>query len=41
MESKEYKEDEKLLKIYEQADILQYVGNPLVEKSIEACRKVL
>ncbi|MBP3569937.1 MAG: MBL fold metallo-hydrolase [Lachnospiraceae bacterium] len=39
---KEYKNDdekEKLLKVLEQADILQYAGNPLVVKSIEACRK--
>lgn len=39
---KDYKncdEKEKLLKVFEQADILQYAGNPLVVKSIEACKK--
>lgn len=38
---KQYDEDEKLLMIYEQAGILQYVGNPLVLKSIDACKKYL
>lgn len=40
-ECKLYDEQEKLLKIFEQADILQYAGNPLVIKSIDACKKYL
>ena len=38
---KQYNEDEKLSKIFEQADIQQYAGNPLVAKSIDACKKYL
>ncbi|MBQ9935773.1 MAG: MBL fold metallo-hydrolase [Lachnospiraceae bacterium] len=40
-EYKEFNEDEKLMMIFKQADILQYAGNPLVVKSIEACREYL
>lgn len=40
-EYKQYNESEKLTMIFKQADILQYVGNPLVVKSIGACRKYL
>ncbi len=40
-EYKELNEDEKILMIFKQAGILQYVGNPLVVKSIEACRDYL
>lgn len=36
-----YDEQEKLSKIFEQADIMQYAGNPLVIKSIDACKKYL
>ena len=36
---KEFNEDEKLMMIFKQAGILQYAGNPLVVKSIEACRE--
>ena len=32
-------ENEKITEIMKRADILQYAGNPLVEKSIEACRQ--
>lgn len=32
---------EKITMIFKQADILQYAGNPLVVKSIDACRKYL
>lgn len=39
MEYKQYTEAEKLKMIFEQAGILQYAGNPLVLKSIEACRR--
>lgn len=38
-EHEEWDEKEKLLKILEQAGISQYAGNPLVVKSIEACKK--
>lgn len=41
MECKHYAEAEKLTMIFKQADILQYAGNPLVLKSIDACRKYL
>lgn len=41
MECKQYAEAEKLTMIFKQADILQYAGNPLVVKSIDACRKYL
>lgn len=34
-----YNETEKLTMIFKQADILQYAGNPLAVKSIDACRK--
>ena len=34
-------ENEKLLKILGQVGMLQYIGNPLVERSIYACKKVL
>lgn len=37
-EYKHYTEAEKLTMIFKQADILQYIGNPLVIKSIEACK---
>ena len=40
-EYKELNEDEKILMIFKQAGILQYAGNPLVVKCIEACRKNL
>ena len=40
-EYKEFNEDEKLMMIFKQAGILQYAGNPLVVKSIEACREYL
>ena len=40
-EYKELNEDEKILMIFKQAGILQYVGNPLVVNSIEACREYL
>lgn len=40
-EYKQYDEADKLTMIFKQADILQYVGNPLVVKSIDACRKYL
>ena len=40
-EYKQYDEVDKLTMIFKQADILQYVGNPLVVKSIDACRKYL
>ncbi len=40
-EFKQYDEAEKLTMIFKQADILQYIGNPLVVKSIDACRKYL
>lgn len=40
-EYKQYNEAEKLTMIFKQADILQYIGNPLVVKSIGACRKYL
>jgi len=33
-------ESEKLQEIYKRADILKFLGNPLVAKSIEACRSV-
>lgn len=36
-----YNDTEKLTMIFKQADILQYAGNPLVVKSIDACRKYL
>lgn len=36
---KQYNETEKLTMILEQAGILQYAGNPLVMKSIDACRR--
>lgn len=39
MECKQYPETEKLTTIFKQADILQYAGNPLVVKSIDACKK--
>ncbi|MBE5927723.1 MAG: MBL fold metallo-hydrolase [Lachnospiraceae bacterium] len=39
VEYKELNEDEKILMIFKQAGILQYAGNPLVVKSIDACRK--
>lgn len=39
--NKQYNESEKLTMISKQADILQYIGNPLVVKSIDACRKYL
>ena len=39
VEYKELNEDEKILMIFKKAGILQYAGNPLVVKSIEACRK--
>lgn len=32
-------EDEKLVKILEQVDMLQYMGNPLVTRSINACKR--
>ncbi len=38
---KQYNEVEKITMIFKRADILQYAGNPLVEKSIDACRKYL
>ena len=41
MECKHYSEAEKLTRIFKQADILQYAGNSLVVKSIDACRKYL
>lgn len=41
MKYKQYSQAEKLKIIFKQADILQYIGNPLVIKSIEACRKVI
>lgn len=34
-------EAEKMMMIFRQADILRYAGNPLVVKSIDACRKYL
>lgn len=37
-EYKHYTEGEKLTMIFKQADILQYIGNPLVIKSVEACK---
>ena len=40
-EYQQYNEAEKLTMIFKQADILQYIGNPLVVKSIDACRKYL
>ena len=40
-EYKQYDEADKLTMIFRQADILQYIGNPLVVKSIDACRKYL
>ena len=40
-EYKELNKDEKILMIYKQAGILEYAGNPLVVKSIEACREYL
>ena len=40
-ECKQYNESEKLTMIFNQADILQYIGNPLVVKSVDACRKYL
>ena len=40
-EYKQYNEAEKLTTIFKQADIQQYAGNPLVVKSIGACRKDL
>lgn len=39
-EYKESSESEKLQEIYNRADILKFLGNPLVAKSIEACRSV-
>ena len=41
MECKQYPETEKLTTIFKQAHILQYAGNPLVVKSIDACKKYL
>ncbi|MDY5576614.1 MAG: MBL fold metallo-hydrolase [Lachnospiraceae bacterium] len=38
---KQYDEADKLTMIFKQADILQYVGNPLVVQSVDACRKYL
>lgn len=40
-EYEQYNEAEKLTMIFKQADIQQYAGNPLVVKSIGACRKYL
>lgn len=40
-EYKQYDEADKLTMIFKQADILQYAGNQLVVKSIDACRKYL
>lgn len=40
-EYRQYNEDEKLAMIFKQANILQYAGNPLAVKSIDACRKYL
>ena len=40
-EYKQYDETDKLTMIFKQADILQYAGNQLVVKSIDACRKYL
>ena len=40
-ECKQCNENEKLVKIFQQAGIMQYTGNPLVLKSIEACREYL
>lgn len=40
-EYKQYDEADKLTMIFKQADILQYIGNPLVVNSIGACRKYL
>lgn len=40
-ECRQDNEADKILKIFEQADILQYAGNPLVVKSIDACKKYL
>jgi len=40
-ENPKYSDDEKIMRIFEQADILQYAGNPLVAKSIDACRNYL
>ena len=40
-EYKQYNKAEKLTMIFKQEDILQYIGNPLVVKSIGACRKYL
>lgn len=37
----QYTESEKLMMIFKQADIMQYAGNPLVAKSIDACRRYL
>lgn len=36
----ENSESEKLQEIYKRADMLKFLGNPLVAKSIEACRNV-
>ena len=33
-------EPEKLREVYKRAEMLKFIGNPLVVKSIEACRKV-
>lgn len=33
-------ESEKMQEVYKRADMLRFIGNPLVAKSIEACRKV-
>ena len=41
VEYKELNEEEKNLMIYKQAGILEYAGNPLVIKSIEACREYI
>lgn len=40
-EFKQFTEAEKLTMIFKQAEFLQYAGNPLVVKSIDACRKYL
>jgi len=41
VEYKELNEEEKILMIYKQAGILEYAGNPLVVKSIGACREYI
>lgn len=33
-------ESEKMQEVYKRADMLRFIGNPLVAKSIEACRRV-